>query len=228
MLTPPTPELLFKAVLCLSASLSLLQSLALTFRAAVLLSLVLELFKRFRVGFLIPAAVHHLRLVLQPHADAINAIRGLALRQWQHDLVPQALITLAHSSIVLSICKLLDGRGETMVGDDSKPKSTEPAVAKASASSERDPWSKPRPQTRWEDLLLSDDRPFINDQQKKLAQVHRLQLSANTGGLALTTKAHLQEMSQIRCKQPAVIPAVRSEQQVPRHCIRRPVRSCAT
>ena len=183
-------------------------------------SLALELFQRFQVDFNAPAAVHHLRLALHPHALVINAIRSLALQQWQHDLVPQAMITFGQSAIVLSLCKILEGRGVRDYGAGGGDESKNPAPKASSSSAttvdpwlKRDPWqSRPRPQTRWEDLLLAEDHPFVSEQQKKLNQVHRLQISANTGGLVLTTKQHLQELSQTRCKQPlaAIIPAIDS------------------
>ena len=181
-------------------------------------SLALELFQRFNVDFLMPAVIHHLRLVLHPHAALINEIRALAIRQWQHDLVPQALISFGQSSLIVFICKLLEGRCVpdygTGGGGDAKAPPAQASTDKPQVSPDpwlkRDPWQKPKSQTRWEDLLLADDHPFTAEPQQKLVQVHRLQVSANKGGLVLTTKQHLQELSQTRCKQPlaAIIPAI--------------------
>ena len=63
-----------------------------------------------------------------------------------------------------------------------------------------DPWAKrpPRPQqSKWEDLTLQAPLPFVNQADQPLCQTHRLQLGPCKGGVVLTTKTHLQEISKI-------------------------------
>ena len=78
-----------------------------------------------------------------------------------------------------------------------------------------DPWSKrpPRPQqSKWEDLTLQAPLPFVNQTGHALGQTHRLQLGPSKGGVVLTTKAHLQEISKlgITSELVALIPATDS------------------
>ena len=183
-----------------------------------------QLFQRFNVEVPLPTVERHLRLVQHQHAEIINAIRAFALRQWHHDFVPPMLIAFAQSAIVHSINKILDGRGVSHYdcggAPDAKATSSETKPDATNTNANPDPWTnkdpwqqaKPKQQTRWEDLLLNGDHPFVDEQQKKIPQTHRLQINASNGGLVLTTKAHLQELSLTRCKQPlgAIIPAIDS------------------
>ena len=183
---------------------------------------LLHLFQRFGVDFPLPTVQQHLALVLSPHAELVNAIRALALRQWNHDFVPPALISFAQSALVLSINSILDGRIVTDYASGGSPDAKsppavppppQPAQGSADPWLKKDPWQlKTKQQTRWEDLLLADDHPFVGENQTKVQQTHRLQITANTGGLVLTTKAHLQELSLTRCKKPlgAILPAIDS------------------
>ena len=183
-----------------------------------------QLFQRFNVEVPLPSVERHLRLVQHQHAEIINAIRAFALRQWHHDFVPPMLIAFAQSAIVHSINKILDGRGVAHYdcggAPDAKATSSDITADATNANVVPDPWTnkdpwqqaKTKQQTRWEDLLLTSDHPFVNEQQQKIPQTHRLQITASNGGLVLTTKAHLQELSLTRCKQAlgAIIPAIDS------------------
>ena len=186
-------------------------------------SCLFDLFNRFGVACPVPTVEQHLLLVQHRHAETINAIRALALRQWQHDFIPLALITFAQSALVSSLVKILEGRGVQQYASGGAPE-TKPMQPDSSTNDQdspqkldpwikRDPWQpKSKQQTRWEDLQLASDHPFVTDQQKKIPQTHRLQVTATTGGLVLTTKSHLQELAHVRCKQPlgAILPAVDS------------------
>ena len=64
-----------------------------------------------------------------------------------------------------------------------------------------DPWSKrpPRPsQSKWEDLVIKEPVPFVDEHDKHLSQTHRLQLAPSRGGVVLATKSHLPEISKIQ------------------------------
>ena len=183
-----------------------------------------QLFQRFQVDLPFPTVEHHLRLAQHEYAETINAIRAFALRQWHHDFVPPMMIAFAQSALVFSINKILDGRGvqqyDSGGAPDAKAPPTEPTAEASSTKTDPDPWAnrdpwqpaKTKQQTRWEDLRLTSDHPFVNEKHQRIPQTHRLQITASHGGLVLTTKAHLQELSLMRCRQAlgAILPAIDS------------------
>ena len=61
-----------------------------------------------------------------------------------------------------------------------------------------DPWARKLPKapsTRWEDLLIPKENPFVSSTGSTMCQTHRLQLATKHEGLTLATKQHLAEIS---------------------------------
>ena len=87
-----------------------------------------------------------------------------------------------------------------------KPAEGEATAKQASSSTKVDPWLASDPwakknirpvQSKWEDLVIQDPLPFVNKDDASLKQSHHLQLGPGRGGIVLSTKVHLAEISKI-------------------------------
>ena len=181
--------------------------------------LALSLFDRFGGDIPLPSQEQYTLITVHPHADIIAQIRSGLLQTMQQALCSPGFVTSAQSLLVLHINRILQGRitvDFAAAGAPEAKAAPSPAMpASASASVDpwlkKDPWSKSRGVTKWEDLQLTDDHHFVTGDEK-LQQTHRLQLNPNVGGLILTTKAHVAELASTRCKKPcaAILPAIDS------------------
>ena len=158
--------------------------------------------------------------------DEIEEIRNEARLVWHNAQAPQELIEFAANvrnwylirvlehrfpEIFLAGGALEDVAMDTEHQSKSKAKGADQSVpggkgtgesSKASTDPwlQNDPWAKrpPRPtQSKWEDLVIKEPVPFVDESNKQLPQTHRLQLGPNRGGIILATKTHLPEIGKV-------------------------------
>ena len=137
-------------------------------------------------------------------ASAITELRNHTDARWTDDSYPQ-LAEFCRIARDCFLLRLLEGRGEKAFSHAGAP-TKEDAIMKEDKSRQavqdplflNDPWARrlPRPQsTRWEDLRLPTEHPFVNAAGSKIEETHRLQLQAKPQGLILATKQHLADIS---------------------------------
>ena len=71
-----------------------------------------------------------------------------------------------------------------------------------------DPWKTSKKavrQSKWEDLQLQADHPFVDKAESPLPFVQKQQLSANKGGIAFTSKGSLQAIRELKPKEPCAV-----------------------
>ena len=117
---------------------------------------------------------------IDSHNPSIVIDRSIALRKW--------FISECSPDIDLQ-CVCFGG---TLEDKDSpmQPSREETSPHKDAVDpwTRNDPWLVAKKQCRWEDLHLPDDHPFWYE-SKRIAQVHRTQISTKLGGIAFATKA---------------------------------------
>ena len=137
-------------------------------------------------------------------ASAITKLRNHTDARWIDYSYPQ-LAEFCQVARDFFLLRLLEGKGAKAYSHAGAP-TKEDAVMKEEKSRQavqdplflNDPWARrlPRPQsTRWEDLRLPTEHPFVNAAGSKIDQTHRLQLQAKPQGLILATKQHLADIS---------------------------------
>ena len=138
-----------------------------------------------------------------PHADSVCELRSLAHAEWDN-AAPADLAWFCKTARDFFIVKILEGKSSTFfnhAGAPSKDAAMPEAKAKQAVQDPlfvNDPWARKQPRTqstKWEDLLLPTEHPFVNAGGTKIGQTHRLQLQAKPEGLILATKQHLAEIS---------------------------------
>ena len=158
-------------------------------------------------------------IATHPQAERIRQSVFLASQTWTNSTADQQLSLFAHHGRLAYICRLLEGRiptafsaggaKEKAQSEDIDSKMSDASAPSAVAASpagkatqkkidplwEHDPWAKrSRPtQTRWEDLQLPVDHPFVDASGKPLPQQHRLQATQIRHGLVMITKTSLTE-----------------------------------
>ena len=71
-----------------------------------------------------------------------------------------------------------------------------------------DPWAtkkKVTKQSKWEDLQLQTDHPFVGKDKAPLPFVQKQQLSTNRGGIAFVSKGNLQQAKEVVPKEPCAL-----------------------
>ena len=160
-------------------------------------------------------------LLTRDMADDVQQVRNEANLEWIQANIPAEFLDFTINVRNGYLLRILEGRfplhtvaaGTTQSDQDinmpdarAKPAEGEAATKQASSSTKVDPWlaSDPRTkkqvrpvQSKWEDLVIQDPLPFINKDDVVLKQSHRLQLGPGRGGIVLSTKAHLAEISKI-------------------------------
>ena len=182
---------------------------------------LLHLFCRYGVHLSQPSPAQHFVLAHHQHAWLISEVLRHAHHDWIRAGAAADLRTFANHAMSLFVYKLTQNKGiqHYAAGGAAEGSSTSDKKQPPQASqSNQDPWlksdpwqiKKKMPQTRWEDLLLLDDHPFRTKDDQVIQQVHRLQAGTRFGGLVLTTKTHLEELSKLKAKSTfaAIIPAL--------------------
>ena len=154
-------------------------------------------------------------LSTSPAAEKIVQVFRDAEQLWQANCTDQELLTFVRKARHSFLIALHEGRGvahyQAGGGKDKEPKGSvadEPANQGTASSSqagkrdiiwELDPWAKKTKQspTRWEELALPPQHPFVDEKGGCIQQTHRLQASHVRQGLVLTTKANLADMLKI-------------------------------
>ena len=158
-------------------------------------------------------------LLTHDAADDIQQVRNEANLEWIRANIPAEFLDFTINVRNWFLLRILEGRfplptvaaGTTQTDQDmpdarAKPSKAEVAAKQASSTAKADPWltadpwtkKQARPvQSKWEDLVIQEPLPFINKDDVALTQTHRLQLGPSRGGIVLSTKAHLAEISKI-------------------------------
>ena len=182
---------------------------------------LLHLFYRYGAQLPQPSPAQHYVLAHHQHADLIAEVMRHAHHDWGRVAAPADVRIFATRALSSFLFKLVQNKGVQHyaaggAADSSnttdKKQPTQPTQGNQDPWLKTDPWQpkKKAPQTRWEDLLLLDDHPFRTKEDQVIQQVHRLQAGTRFGGLILTTKAHLEEISQLKAKSTlaAILPAL--------------------
>lgn len=67
------------------------------------------------------------------------------------------------------------------------------------------PKKKPMKQSKWEDLQLQSDHPFVSKDKSSLPFVQKQQLSTNRGGIAFVSKGNIQQAREVVPKEPCAL-----------------------
>ena len=129
------------------------------------------------------------------HNFSIVIDRSIALRKWFFSTSHQQTHDCCAVGILHRKCALFFG-GTQQDGDvamQAPPADTSSKKDAADPWIRYDPWLVSKKQCRWEDLHLPDDHPFWCS-SKRIAQVHRTQISAKLGGIAFATKSMVSEI----------------------------------
>lgn len=170
-------------------------------------AVALDIYERMSVSFppVSPQLQH--TLDVSAYAQPVHDIQNKARQIWDSSTNSEQLKAFADYTRTTFLAKVILNRfpHEYFAGgmEGSSPASTSPHAAAAPAAKVdpiwvNDPWKqkgKQKPQqSRWEDLLLSEDHPFKGTDGKAIEQIHRLQASPWRGGIVMSTKAHLADL----------------------------------
>lgn len=156
---------------------------------------------------------HFLRSI---HHAEVQRVLTNAAAAWQQPELHQAAL-FAMRMLPWHLLQVLQGRFPDDQASGGAGEAKAAAKAKNSQRSGTDPLITHDPRakaaavsSRWEDLKLEDQHPFQDAEGDQLCQYHRLQTSASTKGVVLTTKEYLPELLKLGSKQPlvAVLPLV--------------------
>ena len=158
-----------------------------------------------------PVPLHHTQDVLNAsrHRQSIHEGRDEAHRSWKQQGANPELQSFCEKARDLFLVRILEGKvsmlfghaGAQPDGKDNEAKDAKEAKAKKQVQDPlfiNDPWARAHARvqnTRWEDLQIPKDNPFVSTNGTSLAQTHRLQLGSQQAGLILATKKHLAEIS---------------------------------
>ena len=154
-------------------------------------------------------------LNVSPCTDRLAQILHDAEQTWQSHTNDRVLLHFASAARAIFLRALHEGRRvphyQAGGAKDQKDANQEPdrsqqtGNASGSASKakdplwEQDPWARKTKTvpTRWEELILPQNHPFVDEQGKAIVQTHRLQAVHTKQGLTLTTKSNLGDMLRI-------------------------------
>lgn len=162
------------------------------------------------------------------HHEIAQEIRLNSSRAWMDSGASESTVDLAFDVRSAFLLRILEGRvastyacagGEhdepmPLAGSAPATKAKPPSVSKNAPDPwlESDPWNrrqKKLPTTKWEDLVLPDQHPIVDDKGGLLPQTHKLQASARKAGVILATKGAIADLMRLSFEGPTalVLPA---------------------
>ena len=140
------------------------------------------------------------------HWELIQKVRAQAPVEWRKAGANPELLGFCSTIRDHFLTRILEGRVAKNFGHAGAPpdgKDADMKEAKAQKAVQdplfiNDPWARKMPRTqstKWEDLQIPKDNPFVSSEGHTMTQTHRLQLSSKPDGLTLATKQHLAEIS---------------------------------
>lgn len=160
-----------------------------------------------RKGLMLPDTTVPTLAILRAsrHFDVLQEINRLAIEAWEETDVSTDLSDFAYDVRQAFLVQVLQGRCTHSVGaaggpgDNAKALTTaEPSDASADPWLLKDPWSSTKPKklfsTKWEDLVLPTNHPFLGADGAVLPQTHRLQAVSRRNGIILATKGAIADI----------------------------------
>lgn len=165
------------------------------------------------------------------HREIVQEIRLNSSHAWTSSGAQESTVELAFDVRTSFLLRILEGRiaatyscagGENdAVMTPAKPTSPgKPGSPPDSSKSGPDPWlesdpwtrkPKKQPTTKWEDLVLPDQHPIVDDKGGMLPQTHKLQASSRKAGAILATKAAIVELMRLSFEAPTTLVLPSSE-----------------
>ena len=174
-------------------------------------SLLRDLFARYNATLQPLRQMHINMLQASTLAFALTKVRNDSCAAWISAATDTHLQIFAHNSRGLFLLRVLEGRlaanyeaGGAVDSAQPGQASNEPPAAPGSTQNLdplwlKDPWARPTKQkhTKWEDLTLPPNHPFLQNGTQHLSQTHRVEAANKREGIVLTTKAYVTEMCKI-------------------------------
>lgn len=184
-------------------------------------SLIYGFFQRMRLTF--PDTPHAFLDILaaSKHRELVNSIKQTDFLFWENSGVDTGTVDFAYDCRNGFLCRILEGRTTESFasaggpGDEAKATGAEANVTpqpKANVAVDpwttSDPWTK-KPKrlfsTKWEDLLLPERHPILDDKGNRLDQTHKLQMCSRKAGAVLATKPSIPDLMRAAPTAPAVV-----------------------
>ena len=148
----------------------------------------------------------------QQKRQLIDQILEESNQAWRATRAPPMLRTYAENMrrlfLVVGGQQLLHPCSALSLGGMEGTASPDTAMATPDPWQFDDPWTtkkKPLRQSKWEDLQLQSDHPFVDKNKTPVPFVQKQQLSTNKGGIAFVSKGNLQQATEVVPKEPCAL-----------------------
>ena len=160
------------------------------------------------------------------HHELVQEIQRNGTHAWLNAGVPESTSDLAYDIRTLFLLRVLEGRipesyscaggpsDTAMPQAPASPKATVTTSSAPNSTGKPDPWLEADPWTRkgkkplstkWEDLILPEQHPIVDDKGGLLTQTHKLQASSRKSGAILTTRAAIADMMRLTFEGPTTL-----------------------
>ena len=148
----------------------------------------------------------------QQKRQLIDQILEESNQAWRATRAPPMLRTYAENMrrlfLVVGGQQLLHPCSALSLGGMEGTASPDTAMATPDPWQFDDPWTtkqKTLRQSKWEDLQLQSDHPFVDKNKTPVPFVQKQQLSTNKGGIAFVSKGNLQQAKEVVPKEPCAL-----------------------